>query len=523
LSFNPGVDRGGERRLALWVFGAAVAIRLLYFATTHSPSFRDPLIDGDYYDFLAERIARGEGFEPGPFWQPPLYPLLLGALYRVLGHDLIWPRLLQAGLDAGSAVLAFGVARSLTKSSKFALVAGLAVALHGPMVFYSGEILPTSAAAFAALLGIQLAITHRSRWQRVAACGASIGLGALLVAPVAILIFPLAWALGKKDRRRGALALAVALGVVSSATLANWVRAGELVPISANAGINLYIGNRPDSDRWVAVRPGAEWERLANEPVERGIESLSGQDAYFLGRTASLCAGEPFSCVKRLAWKAVLLLRSREIARNEKLEVVAKDSVVLSMLTPALGPVAFPYVLLLPLAAAGIGVAFRGQKRAARVVAVSTLFMAAVPVLFFVTGRYRAELAPELAILAALGAQSLHEKWSRRRPERVAAAVVLGISVLPIHLPVDDVPFEAEMYYVIGGRRARLGDDSGAVDAWRQALAKRPDYLEAGFNLGLAYERLGDLRAAQSTFESVLAHHPDNAATRQELRALRER
>ncbi len=512
-----------RNRLVLWVLGAAMGVRILYFATAHSPAFRDPLIDGDYYDYLGVRIATGAGFDEGPFWQPPLYPLVLGALYRFLGHDLIWPRLLQACLDAVTALLAMRVAKTITGSRAFGAAAGFAIAFHGPMVFYSGEILPTSAAAFAGMLGLFLAIEHRSRWQRVVASGASIGAGALLVAPVLVMIAPIAWSLGRQRWQRGALAFAGCMAIVGCATLANLSRAHEFVPISANGGINLYIGNDPDSDRLVAIRPGAEWEELANEPVREGVESLSGQDAYFIGRALNACTSDAVRCVSRFVWKTQQLLMSREIPRNENLDVMKRDSWVLRMLTPGIGSAVLPYVLLLPLGVAGIIVALRQKKRRARLVAVTTLCLAGVTVLFFVTGRYRVQLAPELAVVAAIGAHALRYEFHRRRPEAIAAAFTLVLAARPIHLPVDDVPFEAEMYYAIGGRHARLGDDRGAVDAWKKAVARRPDYLEAGFNLGLAFERLGDPQSAASAYRGVLAFHRDHRQTRERLRMLERR
>ena len=66
------------------------------------------------------------------------------------------------------------------------------------------------------------------------------------------------------------------------------------------------------------------------------------------------------------------------------------------------------------------------------------------------------------------------------------------------------------MSFVIGGRRARLHDDEGAVAAWGRALAKRPDYLEAGYNRALALERLGRMRDAVTAYEAVLRYHPSH-------------
>lgn len=497
---------------ALFVF--TLAVRLLYLLTADGPSFHDPLIDGDYYDYLGARIASGKGFDPGPFWQPPLYPLLLGGLYSVFGHDLFWPRLLQALCDSLTAVLVARIAYAVIGRPKWALAAGAVVALHGSLVFYSGEILPTTLAMLGTTSAIWLALSPSLSTRRAAACGAAVGLASLAVATSLILVVPLAWLSGRVDKQRRWVVLGAALAVVSLATVSNHARSGEWIPISANGGINLYIGNAEHSEELVATRPGADWEKLINEPAERGIMSPSGQDGYFVRKALGWCASSPHRCLAGLAWKARLLLRSKEIPRNESLEVVKSQSPILRALLARAGPVALPYALLLPLAAAGMVVAYRRRQRASTLVAWSTIALASMPVLFFVTGRYRAALVPGLAVLAVHGAHTL---WIERKGawrEAVAGLCVLVLAVWPAHHPADDVHYEAEMHYAVGGRRARLGNDSGAIASFERAVALRPDYMEAHFNLGLAYMRAEAWAEAAEAFRSVLAIDPNEPRAR---------
>ena len=507
------------RKALVAVFLVTVALRWVYFATADGPSFSDPLIDGDYYDYLGTRLGAGEGFDPGPFWQPPLYPVLLGLLYSVLGHDLLWPRLMQSMLDGATAVLAVQIAAKVVGERRWAMGAGLIVALHGTLVFYSGEILPTSLAVTASTFAAWLAITSPPSLRRAIGCGVAAGLGALAVATTLVVVGPLAWFVGRGNRRRGWAVVGACLAVVAVATVANRARSGEWVLISANGGINLYIGNAERSDELMAVRPGAQWERMVNEPADAGISSPSGQDGYFVRKAVRWCASHPVDCLGGLAWKARLLLRSQEIPRNESVEVVRGQSPVLSVLLARFGTTALPHVLLLPLAAAGLVAAFRRRERSASLVAWATISLASMPVIFFVTGRYRTALAAMLAVLAVLGAHSL---WTSRRKawrEALAAACVLGFAIWPAPLPVDEVHYEAEMHYAIGGRRARLGDEAGAMASWQQAVRLRPDYLEAHFNLGLAHVRAEHWRAAAESFRAVLAIEPTNHAAREMLEA----
>lgn len=501
------------RRPVPWVFVVALAVRLLYLATAKSPSFADPLIDADYYDYLGERLSQGQGFPDPVFWQPPLYPLVLAGLYSFLGHQLLWPRLLQSLLGALLAALCCDLAERATGRRLAGLVAGLLVALHGPLVFYEGELLPTSLATFLGMLALWLSVAERPSWPRAALSGAAIGLGALAVAPTFLLVLPIGGWLFRARKAWGLCCLAVCVACILPATLSNRLRGGEWIPISANGGVNLWIGNNADADRMIALRPGAGWERLVDEPTRRGLRTPGQHDAWFVQKAVHWCTSWPRACLGNLAWKARLLLASREIPRNEDLAVIREDSPVLTVLAPQAGGVALPYVLLLPLAAAGAVHAWRERNRLLRLVLAAAAALAVSPLVFFVTGRYRTPMAPMLCILAAAGLASLLARprsWSAW----LAAAALLAASVWPVRLAVDAVDFESEMYFVVGGRRARLGDDAGAVRAWEQALAKRPDYLEAGFNRGLALERLGRMHEAAAAYESVLRHHPDHLEAR---------
>jgi 4-amino-4-deoxy-L-arabinose transferase-like glycosyltransferase len=508
------------------VLAVALGVRLAYLLTARGPAFDAPLIDADYYDYLGARLARGEGFDPGPFWQPPLYPLVLGGLYGLGGHSLWWPRLFQALLGAFTAALACGVARRLSGRDTVGLSAGLLVALHGPLVFYDGELLATTLGTFLGTAALWLAVREAPRPGTALLCGACIGLGALAVAPLLLLVLPLAWALGRGRPLRAALCAVACAAVVLCATSANRVRSGEWVLISANGGINLWLGNNADVDGAMAIRPGAAWEALVDEPSRYGFHSPAAQDAWFHRKTRDWCRSQPLECVGNLLWKARLLLVARELPRNEDLYVVRAQSPVLWALTVRPGGFALPYALLWPLAAAGAVVLWRGWRakedvRAALTVAGAALMLAAPSVLFFVSGRYRAPLAPVLCVLAALGLHALLSRAASRAVPVGVALAVLAVSVWPVRLAVDAVDFEAELHYAVGGRQARLGDDAAAVEAWRHAVRRKPDYLEAGFNLGLALERLGRTGEALQAYESLLRWYPREALLRERLAVMR--
>ena len=516
---------GLPRRDALIVLAVTLLVRIAYFATADGPAFRNPLIDGDQYDFIAEKMANGEGLPPEPFWQPPLFPLLLGALYRVFGHTFLAPRLLSATLTALTATMVADLVRRATQGRAAALASGLVVALYGPSIFYDGELLPTALGTFLGTAALWVALTREALFDRNITTGvvtglAGISLGPLLfLAPVLGLVASGGQRLARSQRAlRVFVTCAAALVIVLPVTVFNYRRSQELIPISANAGVNLWIGNNPEADKTFAVRPGEAWEAMLNEPVAAGITTAGGQDAYFSRKARAFCSESPGLCAAGLLHKARLLVVAREIPRNEDIYLLRRQSPILRATVWKVATFGFPFALLFPFAVGGILVGFASvEERTRRLTVAATLALFALalgPVLFLVAGRYRLPLLPPLALLAGVGLAGL-PRWPRLATGGALAALVL--TLLPAPLPVDAVDFEAEMWFVVGGRRERLGDLEGAIASYRHALERRPAYTEAGFNLGVLLETNGRPNEAVEVYRTLLSAQPGMFGVRYRL------
>jgi tetratricopeptide (TPR) repeat protein len=535
-----GLGEGASRRELLWMGGLTFFVRIVYFFTANGPAFRNPLIDGDQYDFLAERIASGQGLPDEPFWQPPLFPLLLGALYRVCGHTFWAPRLCSALFTALTAALVTDlVRRASTPGRRWpALVAGGALALYGPSIFYDGELLPTALGTFLGTFALWVTLTQKPQLDRNILAGVVTGLAALALGPL-LFLAPVLGFFASSEQRLGRAARAgrvlvtclAALVIVSPVTVFNFRRSGELIPISANAGINLWIGNNPDADRTFAIRPGEAWEEMLAEPGQQGVTTAGGQDAYFARKARAFCAEQPLACAAGLARKARLLVVGREIPRNEDVYTLRRQSPLLAVTLFRLGSFAFPFGVIFPLAVAGL---FVGLGRAAeddprRRVTLATLgaalALAAGPVIFLVAGRYRLPLVPALLLLGGIALDGLFappdeapsRRWAWPPTASLGAALALGLTLWPAHLAVDAIDFEAEMWFVVGGRRERLQDTEGAIASYRHALERRPNYTEAGYNLGILLEKKDRSGEAVEVYRGLLRAEPGMFGVRYRL------
>src|SRR5262249_8488824 len=156
------------------------------------------------YDEKAWRIAGGDWLGDAVFYQDPLYPYFLAALYRVFGRSYAAVYLVQSVLGVVLCVMVMALARRMFRHSAhaegIAWGSGLLAALAPPFVFYDFLLLKTSLEAFltvAHLLALVLLADRATRSGAVAA-GVLLGLNLLnrgnyiLLAPVFV-----AWLWGR--------------------------------------------------------------------------------------------------------------------------------------------------------------------------------------------------------------------------------------------------------------------------------------------------------------------------------------
>ncbi|HEY0468075.1 MAG TPA: glycosyltransferase family 39 protein, partial [Polyangiaceae bacterium] len=228
---------------------------------------KEPVWDGHYYHFGAERIARGLGYSEDVLshghllWKPwvhyPVgYSAVLGFFYRIFGAELVVAPVLNALTGALLVVVVHRVARYYLSRDRARVAAGLS-ALHPGLITYSALVMTEPLAALL-LLGAGLAALHfRGRAQAIVYAGALLGL-ATLVRPASLLAAPLLiftqprplW----QAAARAAGASAVALLVVSPWTIRNCQRLDGCALVSTNGGWNLAIGAITETGRFQTLR-----------------------------------------------------------------------------------------------------------------------------------------------------------------------------------------------------------------------------------------------------------------------------
>jgi 4-amino-4-deoxy-L-arabinose transferase-like glycosyltransferase/Flp pilus assembly protein TadD len=464
---------------------------------------RDNLSDAAY---LTEESWLGP---PEPSWKPPLYAYAL-AVVRAVGLTGSWaPRVFNLLLDLASCVLVFSLGARLF-SRRVGGMAALVVAVWGPLVYFTGELVSASMSVFLylAVLRVTLWAMDGERARRWLAVGLLVGVTALARAEALLLVPALAATTAirwrrehvRRDAIRAAALVAGALLAVSPATLRNVLHGGDLVAISANGGINFYMGNAPEYGGAVGLRPGPDWERLVREPENAGIERPGARhSAYFVAWTIRRALDEPRATAAHLATKLGLALHGHELPSNRDVYAARAVSPVLAaLLFP--GPPWAPWGLVAPIGLVGVAIAVRRQPRA-RPAAWALATILGATVLFFVTARFRAPAVPLVAMFAAFAIDHGVACWRARRRRRVgiaaAAAVTLAIVMnMPwigadtrahyAHLmAIEDDHFRGTVLY------AELEQDAQAVGYLERAAAAEPRDVTTWWNLARALARSG--------------------------------
>ncbi|MCC6407470.1 MAG: glycosyltransferase family 39 protein [Planctomycetes bacterium] len=326
---------------AFWLRWTAVA----QYERSHPLADR-PVIDEQSYDRWAREIAGGDWLGKEIFFQEPLYPYALGALYSTVDGDAtaqrkaarrahVWLGVATVWLVARLARRLFGPAAGL--------VAGALLAFHGPAIWFPVLLLKENLflplfAAFAWLLavasepGARRFVASGSAWWAVGALGA---LGALLRGNMLVLLpcfvlWPLALATLRERAwwRAAGSAACVVLGVLCVLLPVAWrnqVVGGRFVLTTSGAGTNFYGGNNLDNPYGVAkefdfVRgvpkyEAADWRHEAERRSGRALDPAE-TSSFWLGETLRSMREHPGFHLRALWRKLRLALGTYEVPDN---------------------------------------------------------------------------------------------------------------------------------------------------------------------------------------------------------------
>jgi tetratricopeptide (TPR) repeat protein len=513
---------GAEASAVLGLFTLAVALRAAHVLSSQaSPLFESPQMDALYHVEWARAVAAGREYQDGPYFRAPLYPWFLGAVFALFGQGLLVPRLVQAALGGLSTVLTHRIARRVFDRST-ALLAGLLAATHWISIFYDGELLLETLAIPLSLAGLLGALRwlERGRAREGFVAGAFFGLSAICRPNVLLYLPPLL--LYALLRRRVAWHAAAALAsgallAILPVTAINLAE-GDLVLISYQGGVNLWIGNHPGADGSTAIAPGtrADWwggfedTHAQAEAAENRQLAPSEVSRHYARRALAAIAADPGR------WLALMLTKLRLFAMNWELGNNEEPYELVRRFSPLLDRLPVGFAALLGLGLLGV-VAARGSAKSAPHVALTgfaAVYSLSV-VLFFVNARFRLPVLPVLMVYAAHGALWLAARLRARRiwAAGLGGALALGVALTSRALVPAEVPRNSASNgeLILAQAALREGDSARALTMLERALEIWPGNLVAVDALaaaGRARFEAGDFEAATRAFARLASARP---------------
>lgn len=586
--------RTTDRYLLIGILIVGAALRIGYLAEfARGPDFASPGVDAEFHDYWARGLATGNWTPPAgyenpsiqgtPFLRPPGYPYFLAAIYRCFGTGYLMPRVVQMVLGLAGAALAFVVGRRWFGRMVGAVWAAL-MAVYWAFIYFEAEFHAPVLMIFLTL-GLVFAMAlwaERPSPGRAAVSGVLFGLSALVL-PNVLLFGPaaFAWMLYVKRRRgespptalpddrypavrrAGVTAAPLFLGflhgivfsiaaavAISPAAIRNYRVCGRFIPITTNAGVNLYIGNHEGAEGYclVEIPELGKFETCFDYPaLVRQLTAKLGRqlsdpdvDEYFRDEAMRYIRANPGEFVRLTAKKALMFWGPSEVSHNKEDELERRHYAALHVV-----PIGFGFVFAT--AAAGLA-AFAIGKRGlpgalqkirgieavhssrgagddgggvasvesalqlplSRAIAglmvlyVVAFFLSILP--FFNAGRYRVPIIPFLLFFSAIAAASVME-FARRRP--VAAFSLVGVCaaacVAMTLWPFRHEPDVSNWHYARGLCLSRTNRPDAAIREYEAAIRSDSANAKAHYNLGLLLEARGDLALAATHFDAVAA------------------
>jgi 4-amino-4-deoxy-L-arabinose transferase-like glycosyltransferase len=150
------VSAGRVWSRALIIFVFALFLRLAYlYQVWGVPFMHFPSVDARRYDEWGQAIARGDWWGNEVFYQAPLYPYLVGAVYAVFGRSLPALHVIQMLIGAGTCALAYLAGRRYF-GERAGLLSGALLTIYSPAIFFDGIMHKEGLALFLLMLVVYL-------------------------------------------------------------------------------------------------------------------------------------------------------------------------------------------------------------------------------------------------------------------------------------------------------------------------------------------------------------------------------
>ena len=507
--------------LVLLVVGSLL-LRLGYLQEIKNfPLFTNLKLDEEFHNQWAASIASGNVIGDEVFFRAPLYPYFLGAVFRIAGHNLFVPRIIQHVLGSISVILLFFLCKKLFGKIA-AWIAAVLYALYPFGIYIEDQLLLESIVnVFVIFL---LVIIYRGDGKPTPMRWFCIGIlfGILcLVRPtflplLVILIGYLFYRFGRQCGFKQVILLsctllAGAVLMIAPVTIRNYLVGNDTVLIASQGGVNFYMGNNPGASGYLSAMPGqvgVRWEyRDFVEPVRNilGREPKPSEISdYWYGQGLRYFRDHPGDFLKLFIKKYYMFWSRFEIPNNQNFYSFEDHSGILRDI-----PVGFWLTGPLGL----LGMIFAWKLHRGRLAVVYVVVYSFIVALFFVCDRFRMPVLPFLCVFSGVSVVSFLDLLRRRSFRKIG--FYTPVLIFCIWLTNSNLMnFEpgnrkTELFY-LGNAALESGQYSAASEKYR-ACASLPGILQdVLLNWGVALWNDGRPEEALRKFHEELSNYPSS-------------
>lgn len=391
-----------------------------------------PVVDSRAYDQIGKNLAEGFGYrenrsknyesDTAIVRAGPAYEFFLAGIYKVFGHryEAVWAT--QALLHALTAWLLFLIARRIFTSEKAGLLAALLFGLHPDLIEISAMLMTETVYLFFITL-VVFVFVGVCRSKNGLGCqsiilGTVAGLAVLTRPTVILFLLPiLFFYIFKKEFRSGGVFLFVFIAVLAPWAIRNYLIYHQFILTTLTGSFNLWIGNTLASQGGQisgGFNPFDEYVRLQGFG---GIKEKASQEFLFF------VLNYPVVFIKL---SLLRIIRFFSLIRPMGFWFYQSGAKQLVFILSSLvwGAIFF-------ISGYSGSIALWRERKALLNYFIVFALLAPLPLIFTVVqSRYRFQMYPFLAIFGGYFISKLLEDVKYKKYLRIAAAVLLIISLL---------------------------------------------------------------------------------------------
>ncbi|MBN1865208.1 MAG: tetratricopeptide repeat protein [Victivallales bacterium] len=297
-----------------------------------------------------------------------------------------------------------------------------------------------------------------------------------------------------------------ALAAIFPVSFYNMVILGEAIPIQANGGFNLYLGNNPDADGTCNMRPGPDWDDFHLGAEYKARELGLSKDSLLIQETAVFIMKNPLAWIGLVGRKALMVWNYRELSAGADLYPIRYFTSFQRTFRWAFGACA---VMALTAILLNIGNRIFIYRYRHLLILIGTFW--AGQALLVTSGRYRVAMIPCILILASWTLVNLGRTLFTR-PRRtarftvgiIASAAVVYAPVAPFHHERE----KAEAASILGEACLIKGDLENAETHLRFAEKNMPPWSRNHNLLGILMENKGQPEEALEYYLKAVKTNP---------------